>query len=636
MARNRKNRRKSNPGMGIVFLAALILSCASGLQTLQTELSDPRAWVRADALDRLGHMQGPQIRELILPGLSDPEADVRRRAIRSLAKHARPQDGRYFTKALSDSDWQVRYEASQALASIGKPSVEALVYQLQTTDGAARMRVIEALGQHGDRRATPHLVRLIEAGSSDTVIQAAAKALGQIKDPAAVDPLVALISQRLAHSRYTALEALVSIGVPALEGLIPLMEHPDPDTAAFAVEAIGRIGSPRGLAALKHAAVQSAHDEIRVSSLGAMGRIGGPESIRHLTTYLNNRDPNVVTAAQKAIARTGATAVEPLLAMLEAATCGDCRVVLKTLSMLGPLAVPSLVAALRDATPGVQTQLRGVLVKMGQPAVAPLMTIFEEASDPLTHPAAGILPQIGKPAIRPLFARLTKDPEKPPVWAREMLVAIGPPAVSSLIDALEGNHQLVAAELLAQIGEAAVLPLIALLNHERWNLRLSAARILGQIGDVRAAAPLVTAMANWFVGPGAAEALSGMGWLPLTNVQKVHLWVGQRDAVQLLANWPLTRDILYGYLASGVKDQLEYAVFALIGLGADKALGPLIHTLNTTGYEALALVFRASRNPQLVQTGQRWAQTRGLDVDISSDAGFVKWGEMAQNAEAAD
>jgi HEAT repeat protein len=62
-------------------------------------------------------------------------------------------------------------------------------------------------------------------------------------------------------------------------------------------------------------------------------------------------------------------------------------------------------------------------------------------------------------------------------------------------------------------GPQSVMPLIGALNHTDSEVRELAATLLGELGDIRALAPLRRALGDelWFVRRAAAAALGGMG-----------------------------------------------------------------------------------------------------------------------------
>ena len=117
--------------------------------------------------------------------------------------------------------------ATQLGALLDDPSRDA-----GEEEGARRLRLVQVLGEVGDRAATPVLVRVLEQPVEDqpvAVHRAATTALGQLRDPAAVDAVLS-ISFRVPDVATTtnvgerAKQALASIGAPAVPAAVKMLQ----------------------------------------------------------------------------------------------------------------------------------------------------------------------------------------------------------------------------------------------------------------------------------------------------------------------------------------------------------------------------------------------------------------------------
>ena len=149
-------------------LSLSLLACRSRDET------DPDTWIRR---------------------LDDRDAKVRVQAVQQLRKLKAKQAAREVAALLKDP--LVKEDAALALEDLGGPGqVDALLDAVDTTvgagsDAAARAanrtnaRIAEALGNIGDPRAGPALLRLARA-TDDTVRLAAVEALGNVKASEAI------------------------------------------------------------------------------------------------------------------------------------------------------------------------------------------------------------------------------------------------------------------------------------------------------------------------------------------------------------------------------------------------------------------------------------------------------------------
>lgn len=214
----------------------------------------------------------------------------------------------------------------------------------------------------------------------------------------------------------------------------------------------------------------------------------------------------------------------------------DWRVRVNAVNALSDLgdsrAVDHLINSLRDGYWSVRERTVNALNKMGwEPSNDDDNAYYLIAQSKWDEVAA-----LGEPAIKPLIQTviLFPDPNRIKELAKP-LGKIGAPAIEQTIKHLttrivknqkisteEGNLE----EVLQEIGETAVDPLIQTLEHEDKLVRVITARTLGRMGDIRAVEPLIETLKDkdLFVRETGADAL---GWIgdekavgPLTYVLK--------------------------------------------------------------------------------------------------------------------
>ena len=185
--------------------------------------------------------------------LQDNDWVVRREAVITLGEMADERCVEPLVRALRDGDWQVREAAVEAVAEVGPPAVDMLIQYVR--DWESRKYVIRTLGKINDERVLDPLIsylksdefkddatralvdlgkpavpKLIEALSSrdDFVKKQSILALGDIQDPEAVDPLIALLTDQDWLVRLTAASSLEKIGdLRGRAAIKPLMKDPD-------------------------------------------------------------------------------------------------------------------------------------------------------------------------------------------------------------------------------------------------------------------------------------------------------------------------------------------------------------------------------------------------------------------------
>ena len=193
--------------------------------------------------------------EIQIDLLQDPDWVVRREAVITLGEMGDERCVQPLLKALQDGDWQVREVAVEALAQVGSPAVDGLIRYLRHWD--IRKNVLKALGKVKDERVLQPL-------------------LGQLKSD---------------EFGEDALDALVEVGPPAVEGLCAALKDKEEIVRKRAVIALGRIGDSTAVEALM-LMLQDSDWFTRITAAGALEKIGderGREAIKGML-----KDPDQV------------------------------------------------------------------------------------------------------------------------------------------------------------------------------------------------------------------------------------------------------------------------------------------------------------------------------------------------------
>jgi len=477
------------------------------------------ATIRRDAAVALGQLRDEQALEPLKAALRDRNEGVRHRAISALGRIW----GLSQLVRLGD-DWATeRKEAAAALGQLGDArAVEPLIAALRDGDAAVRLAATEALGQLEDEQAVQPLIaalgdddRQVQRGASEALKRLApwaipglisalrgsnywfrrrkaAETLAQIGD---LDSLIEALRHDDRFVRRSAADALVQLeSTQSVRPLIAALEDEDHYVRRRAAEALGEIEDPRAVKPLSHILQRDRDWLVRQAAAEAIGDIGTQSAVDALITALGDDEWPVRWMAAKALGKIRhPSAVMPLIDALK----GDWPALWTVAEALGqledPRAVGSLVEALhhREGDKYVQQAAVEALGKIGEPIQNPLIDVLREGDEAARQKATMALGQM-------------RD-------ARDL-----DPLIGALKDTESYQVHQGAMEALVQLGEAAVEPLIAVLQERdsRFEFRRRAAQALGQIEDARVVQPLIAALRGdsvQAVRQAAADALRTIG-----------------------------------------------------------------------------------------------------------------------------
>ena len=183
-------------------------------------------------------------------------------------------------------------------------------------------------------------------------------------------------------------------------------------------------------------------------------------------------------------------------------------------------AVSALIDTVRDPVEDVRLATVRTLGRLDEPrGLQVLLEVIEEEEDRWTGSNVEVLVSIG-PSITPeIISRLKSTTN---INSRLLYMQLSgllriPAAVEVLLPLLMDPHRetrISAARVLGQIGDVlAVKSLIISLGDESWEVRVQAAKALGALGDKQAVSKLKQALSdeNWGVRHNAADSLSQLG-----------------------------------------------------------------------------------------------------------------------------
>jgi len=223
-------------------------------------------------------------------------------------------------KALRHKNLDIQWQASGALADLGTEGMDHLLSALNARNKDIRLGVIEALGEIRDPRAVEPLIGLLKDKDNE-VRWEASLALGELADPRAINPLEDALRDPDRYVRYGSAVALEKMGFfpdersrraylfagkqewDTLEGMgkdaVPALDTAAKDNDAsvrlVAVRTLGRIGEEKAIPIL-YRAIRDPDDRVRWEAVMASQKCG--ISPRYLPRALARRprtrkNPNV-------------------------------------------------------------------------------------------------------------------------------------------------------------------------------------------------------------------------------------------------------------------------------------------------------------------------------------------------------
>jgi len=367
---------------------------------------------------------------------------------------------------LKSSDWEVRAGAARTLGEAGESkAVPGLIRALEDPVGGERQGIIEALGAIGDPAAVKALISILASDAEPLECKAAADALAKIGSPS-LDPLIGLLASEDKNRRRWAAYALGRIkDSRAMNPLIERLEDPRSDVRQAVARALGELGNPGAAKPLMKIAA-GRDPETRRAAVEALGILGSAESLDVLGSAALDTNEPLQLAAIQALKNIGG---------LKAG--GKVRFALETGKKAVREAAAAALASMRFESDSANDRAAGAVLR-GDFAAA--LREGPAAADALVSALKS------RDASHRLKAVCTLGSLR-----SEQVV---PPLLAALDD-YDRAVQDAAAAALSGIGTAAVSGLAALLESERASLRRFAANTLQNIGDPGSAAALVESVA---------------------------------------------------------------------------------------------------------------------------------------------
>lgn len=303
---------------------------ASSLDSLLALCNDSDENVRRAVAESIAYFADPRVLPALNKALTEDSPLVRASAAQGLGHTGLPSAVPPLVQALTDSAPWVRYFSAIALGELRAPEALEPLARAAHNDPACQVKAgaLSAIGGLGGSRAAAILVSFADCPEND-LASAAIRALGKISHPDSLPPLMAALRSPVVERRLEAIRALSERGGSGVEGALQWVGTVDSNSsvAQCALEALGRCGSPEAIASLIALAAYSSHRDLCIAALAragvervelvakglshsyapiraavvqALARLNCPLAAEHIDRALNDSDPSVRLAADRA------------------------------------------------------------------------------------------------------------------------------------------------------------------------------------------------------------------------------------------------------------------------------------------------------------------------------------------------
>ena len=278
-----------------------------GVLALISALQDPNGNVQEAAVSILKDLEDPSTVEPLIECLSSKNWILRMQAAKALGVLADERAVRPLIPLLMDSVKAVRVDTTEALAAIGQAALGSLLAALRHEEWILRLHACEALGKMGAEEAVEPLCQVMGHDRDAAVRQDAAKALGMLRSPKAVDALIRALQD-------------LDVRPFAVEALGKLKDARVVSTLIDIVNGRGRPANSRRVPSCGDESGELYLEEMEVQeqAITALAEIGDERAIEPLIMAL--KDTRLRATAATALSRLGLCVAEPLLAHMKSET----------------------------------------------------------------------------------------------------------------------------------------------------------------------------------------------------------------------------------------------------------------------------------------------------------------------------
>jgi len=293
------------------------LKTADAVKPLMETFQTHPGPIQGQVAEAFGLIGDPKCIPTLVPLLKSPETKIRVQAASAMGRVPHPGCLKALIEALHDPNPEVKKRCAAALGEIGdKRASSALAKLLKESQTELRITVAEALGRIGDERAVPYLIDMTN-DENESIVLKALGALRKLKSPGSIESLTGLLDHESSRVRQRTVDVLGQVGDAVIaEQLEQILKYDrSEDVRAAAAKALGEIRDPGSVDALidsLHGAFT-----VRCRAIVALGEIGEEAALAPLLAMLKDPAPEIRYHASQALAQlkhdSSAKSIRPLL-----------------------------------------------------------------------------------------------------------------------------------------------------------------------------------------------------------------------------------------------------------------------------------------------------------------------------------
>ena len=311
-----------------LHIARALARCGKSVvarDTLLRLINDKNKMVRQAAMEGLANMQVPVPSVQLVPLLKDPDLTVQAQAINTLIKIKDPDVVKYLIEILQDDSEYIRRAAVEVLNEVGdQRAIKDLLIAMRDKDWWVKVRAADALGTIGGPKVVEAVLALIN-NKDEFLRRTAVEILNSVKDERAVDHLIGALKDNDWWVRERAADALANMGDPrAVPALVEMLQT-QPESAAVAIKALAQLEDTAAIDPIV-AALQHQDEKVKKEAMHALKGLTDESHLEQVQEALNETliggNPNMLDLANETMATVMAR-LDPDAAPVNVASSSD-------------------------------------------------------------------------------------------------------------------------------------------------------------------------------------------------------------------------------------------------------------------------------------------------------------------------